>query len=207
MRGKPRYPPGKLRQALIAAAVDIIEKQGPDALTLREVAHRVGVSHAAPYHHFPDREAILAAVAEEGFGKLAEAMEDARAVAGRSPRARLCASGVGYVRFATHHPSHFRVMFAGIVPITSYPSLGQAGMRAFGILMEGVVAAQEAHLLREGPPAELALLAWSMVHGVAMLQVNGILAGACGKGASIDHLAQAATEAIVRGLQRLDERS
>jgi AcrR family transcriptional regulator len=191
-----------LKEALVAAAVDIIEKHGVEALTLRAVGRRVGVSQAAPYHHFEDKEALLAAVAEEGFVKLAEAMEDARAVAGSSPRARVRATGVGYVRFAVRHPSHFRVMFAGILPVKDHATLHAAGERAFGILVESVAAAQEAGVFRKGPVIELAALGWSMVHGLSMLYVNGILDGPGGPPGTIDHLAEAAAEAIVRGLEK-----
>src|SRR3989442_13109070 len=122
----------------------MVEERGVEALTLREVGRRGGVSQAAPYHHFKDKEALLAAVAEEGFNKLSEAMEDARAVAGSSPRARVRATGVGYVRFAVRHPSHFRVMFSGILPVADHPTLHKAGQRGFGILAEGVAVAQAA---------------------------------------------------------------
>lgn len=197
---KGAYHHGDLREALVSAAVSIIEKDGVDALTLREVGRRVGVSQAAPYHHFKDKDALLAAVAEEGFRKLSEAMEDARAVV-TGARARVRAIGVGYVRFAVRHPSHFRVMFAGIIQVANHPSLHEAGDRAFGILVEGIEAGQKAGILRKGPVIELAALAWSMMHGLSMLYVNGILDGPGGPPETIDHLAEAATEVIVRGLE------
>ncbi len=201
MREKRAYHHGDLRQALVDAAVAIIEKKGPVALTLREVARRVGVSQAAPYHHFPNKDAILAAVAEEGFVKLAAAMDDARAAAGSAARARLRAIGIGYVRFAVRHPSHFRVMFAGTVAIAEYPTLFEAAQRSFGILIDSVLMAQTANVLPEGPPVEPAVLSWSMMHGLAMLHVNGIMEKPGGPVGSIDHLAEAGAEAIVRGLE------
>jgi AcrR family transcriptional regulator len=197
---KSAYHHGDLRQALVAAAAAILEKGGPHAVTLRAVAKRVGVSQAAPYHHFADKEAILAAVAEEGFAQLAVFMDDARAVAGSSPGARLRATGLGYVRFATRHPSHFQLMFAGILPVANYPSLFEVSLRSFGILMESVVAAQEAGLLRKGAPVELAVLGWSMVHGLAMLHVSGVMNNPGGPVGPIDGLAEAAVDAIARGL-------
>src|ERR1700733_5513657 len=114
---KRAYHHGDLRAALVAAAVQILEKDGEGALTLREVARRVGVSAAAPYHHFADKHAILAAVGEEGFSHLADAMEEAQATSGPKTRDTLRAMGVAYVRFAVRHPSHFRVMFSGILAV------------------------------------------------------------------------------------------
>jgi len=201
-RVKRSYHHGDLREALIAAAVSIIERHGPDSLTLREVAKRVGVSQAAPYHHFADKDAIIAAVAEEGFLKLSEAMEDARAAAGESVRARLRAAGVGYVRFAVRHPSHFRVMFSGKVPVGEYKELAAAGERAFTILMQSIAEGAEAGRLINKPLLEMAVIAWSMMHGLAMLHVNGVLDRRAGGAGTIDELTEAAADAVVRGLEK-----
>ncbi len=207
---KRAYHHGDLRVALIAAAVQILEKDGEAALTLREVARRVGVSQAAPYHHFADKEAILAAVGEDGFNHLAVAMEDGRAAAGRGTRAILRAMGVAYVRFAVRHPSHFRVMFSGILQKRGVKECGPlhaAAQRSFGMLLEAVVAAQKAGAIVEGNPAKLALFSWSMVHGLAMLHLNGVADGPAGPLGSIDDLAAGAAEAISRGLETRGTRS
>ena len=107
---KPRYHHGDLRRALIDASLALIAEEGFSALTLREVARRAGVTHAAPYRHFADKEALLAAVAEEGFRAMASDMRE-RMDKETSPTERLLACGVAYVLFAVRHPSHFRVMF------------------------------------------------------------------------------------------------
>ncbi|MFI5308928.1 MAG: TetR/AcrR family transcriptional regulator [Polyangiales bacterium] len=105
--------PVALRERILQASVELIEVEGLAALSLREVARRAGVSHQAPYHHFADREAILGAIAEQGFRILRAALE--RAVAhGRdvhSAAESLAACGRAYVEFACEHPAHFRVMF------------------------------------------------------------------------------------------------
>lgn len=199
---KRAYHHGDLRAALIAAAVQILEKDGEGALTLREVARRVGVSAAAPYHHFADKHAILAAVGEEGFLHLSAAMEEAQATSGPKSRDVLRAMGVSYVRFAVRHPSHFRIMFSGILAVKECGPLHAAAQRAFGLLLGAVTGAQEAGVLIDGNPARLALYSWSMVHGLAMLHLNGVAQGPAGPLGTLDELAAGAAEAISRGLEK-----
>ncbi|MET9865788.1 TetR/AcrR family transcriptional regulator, partial [Streptomyces sp. NPDC006386] len=97
------YHHGDLRRAILTAALDAIAVDGPSGLSLRDLARRAGVSHAAPAHHFKDRAGLLTAIAAEGFGLLATALREA---------ADLKEAGVRYVRFAREHPAHFQVMFA-----------------------------------------------------------------------------------------------
>src|SRR5216117_2127251 len=110
------YHHGNLRTALLRAAGERLEKQGITALSLREAARRAGVSHNAPYRHFADREALLAALAAEGFAMLAERL---RGQPGRE-------MGEAYVRFALEQPQRFRLMFGGLLPIARYPELRSA---------------------------------------------------------------------------------
>src|SRR5258706_14773603 len=113
MRRKRAYPHGNLRQGLVAAALELSGQRGVPALTLREVARRVGVTHAAPHRHFADRAALVAAVAEQGFRGLRAHMEAVRASApARAVSQRLRALGVAYVQYALAHPAHLRVMFS-----------------------------------------------------------------------------------------------
>ena len=205
---KRAYHHGDLRPALIAAAVHILEAEGEAALTLRAVARQVGVSQAAPYHHFADKHAILSAVGEEGFVHLATAMEEAKATAGKKPRDVLRAMGVAYVRFAVKHPSHFRVMFSGILAVgEECGTLHDAANRAFGLLLMSVADAQQAGVLVDGDPAKLALYSWSMVHGLVMLHLNGLTDGPAGPLGSIEELAAGAAEAIARGLEKKTSRA
>lgn len=197
---KQSYHHGDLRRALLDAALALITEGGAHALTLREVARRVGVTQAAPYHHFADKEAILAAVAEEGFVGLYDAMIAARDASSSKPAARLRAMGLGYVRFAVAHPAHFRVMFTSMCDVPSYPSLHAAADRAFAALLEAITAAQKAGVVRRGDAAELSLLAWSTMHGLSMLWIEGAAHGPAGAELSIDKLADAATDMLVRGL-------
>jgi AcrR family transcriptional regulator len=196
---KRAYHHGDLRAALIGAAVQILERDGEGALTLREVAHRVGVSQAAPYHHFADKNAILVAVAQEGFVHLTAAIEDARLAAGREPRDAIRAICIAYVRFAVRHPSHFRVMTSGLLAKKEgTATLREAAQRAFGLLLAAVVAGQKAGVLVDGPPPKLTLFTWSMMHGLAMLHLNGMV----GPLGPLDELVVGAAEAISRGLEK-----
>lgn len=195
---KSAYHHGDLRRAILDAALAILEKEGAEALTLREVARRLGVTSAAPYHHFADKEAILAAVAEEGFIELVAAMEPPPSA--KKPIAKLRAQGMGYVRFAAAHPAHYRVMFGRLVDIPKYPSLHVAADKAFNALLGSIVAAQAAKAIRAGDPTEHALVAWSTVHGLAMLWIDCALGGPSGAPRSIEDLAAAASEMLVRGL-------
>src|ERR1700730_16885125 len=111
LRRPKRYHHGDLPRALLDAALHIVETQGTQALTLRAAARSAGVSQAAPYRHFTNKEAILAAVAEEGFRSLMIAMRQSLQACGDIPLDRLRAVGIGYVNVSTSHSSHFRVMF------------------------------------------------------------------------------------------------
>ena len=172
-----RYHHGDLPRALLDAALHIVKTQGTEALTLRAAARLAGVSQAAPYRHFANKEAILAAVAEEGFRSLMAAMRQAATASGDSPLARLRAVGLGYVRFATSHPSHFRVMFGReMADRSASPSLRQAATDTFNLLVDAISDCQRAGLVRsEAPAADLALAAWSSVHGLSALLVDGVL--------------------------------
>src|SRR3954468_16224943 len=111
MPARRSYHHGDLRRTLLDASLALVEEQGIGALSLREVARKAGVTHNAPYHHFPDKGTLLAAISEEGFALLAREMTAARAGARDDPRSRLEACGQSYVRFALKSPAHFRVMF------------------------------------------------------------------------------------------------
>jgi AcrR family transcriptional regulator len=152
------YHHGNLRSALVRAAGKMLEKEGPAGISLREAARRAGVSHAAPYRHFEDRDALLAELAAEGFEQLREAM---RGQAGRD-------LGEAYVRFALEHPQRFRLMFGGALPMRKQAHLRTAAATTY----DALVAA-----FRDMPHPDLAAAAaWSLVHGLAHLRLDGHLA-------------------------------
>jgi AcrR family transcriptional regulator len=177
MRRPKRYHHGDLPRALLDAALHIVETQGTEALTLRAAARLAGVSQAAPYRHFASKEAILAAVAEDGFRSLMAAMQASVDASTEGPLGRLRAVGLGYVTFATSHPSHFRVMFGRErVDRSAFPALAQVAGDTLGLVVNVISDCQRAGLVRsEEPAADLALTAWSCVHGLSALLVNGVL--------------------------------
>ena len=152
------YHHGNLRHALLRAAAQTLEKEGVAALSLRDAARRAGVSHNAPYRHFADRDALLAALATEGFAMLGEAM---RGHAGKQ-------MGEAYVSFALAHPQRFRLMFGGVVPMAKDAELQEAAAATYRALVEA---------FKDLPRPELAAAAaWSLVHGLANLLLDGHLA-------------------------------
>ena len=198
-RRKRRYHHGNLRRALLDAALRLVETEGSNALTLRAAARLAGVSQAAPYRHFRNKEALLAAVAEEGFRALAAAMRHATAASGGSALDDCGRLGAAYIGFATSHPSHFRVMFGReIANRSAYPSLQEAATKTFRTLVEAISNGQRAGLMRSGEPEELALLAWAGVHGISALLVDGQRAGGLGK--PVAELAEIITRGLFLGL-------
>jgi AcrR family transcriptional regulator len=153
---------------LLQAAIQLIAEVGPAGFTLREVARRAEVSHNAPYRHFPDREDLLAAVAAQGFRELDEAML-AAVRQQRSSVGRLKRAGLAYVEFALRRPEHFTVMFDAAVSKHKTSDSAEAAERAFETLVSLVKSCQDDGRLPSGDLHQFALLAWSMVHGIAKL--------------------------------------
>jgi AcrR family transcriptional regulator len=172
-RAKP-YHHGNLREALLEAAIRLIAEVGPTAFTLREVARRAGVSHNAPYRHFKDRDELMAAVAAQGYGELTKAMIESAAPKSEALD-RLKYAGLGYVTFALRRPEHFTVMFDAPIPKHKYPDSAAAAEQAFSTLLGFVKSAQDAARLPSGDLRQMALLAWTMVHGIAKLAITGRL--------------------------------
>ncbi|MER5225989.1 TetR/AcrR family transcriptional regulator [Streptomyces flaveus] len=163
------YHHGDLRRAILAAALDVISAEGPSALSLRDLARRAGVSHAAPAHHFKDRTGLLTAIAAEGYGLLAATLAEAE---------DLRDAGVRYVRFAREHPAHFQVMFAPELLRENDLELTTARALAGERLREAVAAVPPSG---RGPDPRLAgVAAWSLAHGFATLLLSHNLDGPVG---------------------------
>jgi AcrR family transcriptional regulator len=157
-----------LRETLLQAAIELIAELGPAGFTLREVARRAGVSHNAPYRHFQDKEELLAAVAAQGFRELTEAMLDATKQQSNAV-GQLKRAGLAYVEFALRRSEYFTVMFDAPVSKRKHPDFAEAAEQAFGTLLNSVKSCQDEGRLPSGDPHQFALLAWSMVHGIAKL--------------------------------------
>ncbi|OBG63591.1 MULTISPECIES: TetR/AcrR family transcriptional regulator [unclassified Mycobacterium] len=170
------YHHGDLKRALTSAALSLVAEKGPKGFTLTEAARRAGVSAAAPYRHFADKAALLATVAEQGFGELHA--ELAAAASAPDPKDRVVQLGRAYVRWAVAHPDHYRVMFGAELSKADHPGLAVAGEQAFGDLLDAIADCQRAGVLGVSggrDPRELAAPLWSLVHGVASLAIGGEL--------------------------------
>ena len=155
------YHHGSLREALLQAGSEILETDGAGALSLREAARRAGVSHNAPYRHFVDRDSLLAALAAEGFALLAASIE-------KRPEGDM---GLAYVEFALRHPHRFRLMFGGMLSFDDYPEL-RAQAKGSHERLQRVFADL-------GDDSKFAAAAaWSLVHGLAHLLLDGHFADA-----------------------------
>jgi len=203
-----RYHHGDLRQALITAGLELAAENGPDAVVLREATRRVGVSPNAAYRHFADRDALLDAVSSAATSRLATAI-DAHFDAithdgpGDVARARLRAVGTGYVAFAVEHPGLFRTAFfvpSDLERATSSEKAGPGGRTPFQLLtvaIDGLVASGLMPASRR-PNAEF--LAWSAVHGFALLVIDGPLR-ALPRGA-VDATAQRVIDMVEAGFTK-----
>ncbi len=176
------YHHGDLRRVLLDAAVRTVEKEGVGALSLHAIARKAGVSSGAPYHHFESREQLLAAVAIEGFGLLAETMKrcaeeaEAKLLQSETPAlAHLRGLGCGYVRFALAHRGHFRIMFRSELKAQLRKSKHPVVDEAFGMLEQAIERGQLEGRIAAGDPRPLVLLAWSAVHGASVLWIDGPL--------------------------------
>jgi len=165
------------RDALITAATDLLDAGGVDAVTLREVGHRAGVSHNAPYKHFADKQALLAAVAARELADLTEAMRfgTEQLSAGELVEAAM----LGYVAWALRHPNRFTLVFGPWT--TDCAELGERAGVAWSLIVQAVTAAQVAGELPAGDPERLAALIRATTHGAIVLALTGHLS-ASGKG-------------------------
>lgn len=184
-----QYHHGDLQRALLEEALRTIQTDGVEYLTLRGVGERLGVSRTALYRHFSDKQALLAAVGREGFRMLRLALTGAWEQDGRG-REGFEAMGLAYVRFAVAHPSHYRVMFGRFVESCSKDAaFVQEATAAFQVLVDSLVEQQHAGLVRRDDPIILARFVWSVVHGIAMLAIDGQLRGVDARGEVLNQYA------------------
>ena len=171
----PALAPHDTRLRVLEAAELLIRTEGLEALSFREVARRAGVSHQAPYHYFPDKAAILAALASEGFSLLAERLRQAR-LGPETPAARLEAIGLAYVSLALERPAHFKLMFRPeLVKLDRFPDTVVCADSSFEQLRLTVAEALGAGLGRPEETDAMVALCWSVAHGLAGLLLDGPL--------------------------------
>ncbi len=171
---KKTYHHGDLKNALIKAGLGMLAKDGVSGLSLRKVASKAGVSHAAPYSHFADKQALIAAISTDGFRQL---YERTHAVMGKyqgKPRKQLIEVAWEYVQFAMDDPGRFKVMFSGVLEKEKeHPEFVAESQNNFRQVVELVELNQSAGVLRAGPSDLVALSAWGVVHGFITLLLEG----------------------------------
>jgi AcrR family transcriptional regulator len=172
------YRHGHLRQALLQSALKLIEQRQDVSFTIRELSSVAGVSHSATYRHFKSKRTILAAIAVEGFQKLQQSLDSSLVDADIHSHSSLRALGEAYVNFARSNPQFFRVMFHPETKnVDDNPLLHAVSGKTFETLVQSISENQKLGRFIEGPPLELAMFAWSLVHGMATLYMNNNFKG------------------------------
>jgi len=173
-RGERGYHHGNLREALIRAALDLIAQKGPAGFTFAEAARWAGVSAAAPYRHFRDRDDLIAGVALKGFELFAAALEHAWAAGRPDPDTAFKRLGKAYLDFARNEPAYYSAMFEAGIALDSNPELRAAGEKAFAVLRAATDALIATMPAGTRPPGlMMALHVWSLSHGIASLFARG----------------------------------
>jgi AcrR family transcriptional regulator len=168
------YHHGNLRTALLVEAERTVRERGVQGLSLRELARAVGVSHGAPRRHFPDRQALLDALAEAGFARLGAELRNAVDGAGDDFQARLRATAAAYIRFATRDAALLELMFAGKHGEQS-AALNEAADRAFSVMLELIEQGQADGALEPGEPKRVGLVLFATIQGIAALVAGGMV--------------------------------
>jgi AcrR family transcriptional regulator len=195
------YHHGDLRNALVTAGVALLAEQGVDALSLREVARRAGVSHAAPYRHFADRQSLLAAIAEQGFALLNDNVTSVGQGQGQTARQRLVAALEAYLAFCKANPHHAELMFGALARIKP-AHLEAAALVAFGSLVRLTEDALRDEPGSTGRDARaIALALWAQTHGFSVLAAH-VDFGALTPGVPPDRVVRTVLEDTVRSLLR-----
>jgi AcrR family transcriptional regulator len=168
------YHHGDLKNALINAGVKILARDGVGGLSLRKVAKQAGVSHAAPYAHFADKQALIAAISTEGFKQLYSQIETVKQTYRTNPETLLIEVAWAYVQFALNEPDRFKLMFSSVLEKEKdYPDFVENSQKNFRQLVEIVEICQQAEVLKKGAPDLLALSLWGTVHGFVSLLLEG----------------------------------
>jgi AcrR family transcriptional regulator len=167
------YHHGDLRSSLIDKAIEMLNDCSPEDLSLRELARLAGVSQAAPYRHFKDKEDLFASIAQQGFEIKLKYMLSAMEKFKDDPNELFFQCGLSYFKMGQKHPQHFKLMFgSNVAPNLNHPELMKAACATFVCLKEMIVMGQSAGLIGSGDPFHKAMNCWSVVHGFTMLYCN-----------------------------------
>ena len=174
LMAKKTYHHGDLKNALIQAGIEVLSKQGVNGLSLRKVAKQAGVSHAAPYAHFSDKQALVAAISTEGYRRLYEQISTASQSQHGNPQSQLVEAAWAYVQFALREREHFKItLSAAVEKEKDYPAFVHMSTQSFELVEEIVAACQAVGVLNPGPTDLVAVSVWSLVHGFVSLLLEG----------------------------------
>lgn len=202
-KSKKSYHHGDLRNSLLEAAEAFVEQNGLAGVSLREVAKQAGVSHTAPYRHFKDKTDLLIALAQIGFGRLADAMEDCVREFPDAPTKQLKQAAIAYIQLVLEHPQVNQLMFGGVVDHSRITeSLQQEADRAFQGLLRIIDNGAQQQLYRDKPTEELAVFVWSLAHGFSVLISSGQILPKPHDQAALQHLIDSLTSMVLNGIAR-----
>ncbi|MDD4974128.1 MAG: TetR/AcrR family transcriptional regulator [Bacteriovorax sp.] len=169
---KTSYRHGNLREAILTTSLQVIEEVGVAGLSIREVAKKAGVTHQAPYRHFSDKEALLAALAQDGFEKMHQQISQSMAKEIK-PFEKLLKLGLGYFSWASEHPDHFRLMFSQNIPeFETSESLKIAADKILELVLSVVRENQEAKIIKIDETRSVARQLWAAIHGATLLFID-----------------------------------
>lgn len=169
------YHHGDLRRTLLDTASQMLRQEQNWQFTLREVARRAGVSHAAPYKHFADKQALLDELALQGFEHLGRELRAAQASSHRGIKALFTAAARAYIAFAQANQAQYRLMFSSASTTTPSLHLNERAMATLSVLLEVIQRGQQEGIFKKRPIKHQAAACWAQVHGLAMLQIDGLL--------------------------------
>lgn len=190
------YHHGDLRRAVIETALDMLREEKGWQFTLREVARRAGVSHAAPYKHFPDKAALLAEIAMIGFDRLGESLSAAKPKAPKTLRDEIIPITRAYLAFGIDNPALYRLMFSAGEEKAAEMHLNERALAVFDVALEILRRGQAAGSIRKRPIKGQAAAWWGLIHGMTMLAIEGLLVPEKVGSAPLD----AAMSTLVEGL-------
>lgn len=197
------YHHGDLKNALIIAGLEILAESGISDLSLRKVSKRAGVSEAAPYRHYKDKEALLTEIAEQGFLRLSALLEQTENEYANDPRELFYQMGLTYLQFARRNPDSMRIMFRNRNELDAQQvaHLQEASDLVFNCLIDLVEYCQQAHIARDGHPLSLALNYWTSIHGLSILLIDYGLSPEITQNQTDETLARSTLDNVLQGWQ------